>query len=395
VASVSLAAFMAVAGVGSALAQTSAQVPSGGAQTAPRMQMDQTGLTQPAITDDSGTMRRADKDMARVLQTLQTLGGKPIETLAAEEARQQPTPADAVRTLLQNEGKDPQRLMTQMQVSKKDIFYSGPDGDQPARIYTPENAARSERGLPVIVYFHGGGWVIADIDTYESSAMALSKKANAIVVSAEYRHAPEAKFPAQHEDAVSAYSWVLKNAKEFGGDPTRVAVAGESAGGNLAFHVAAAARDGKFQKPTHMLLVYPVAGTDMNTPSYQKNANAKPLNKAMMGWFVKNTISGDQDLQSPMLDIVGRADFKDLPDATVITAEIDPLQSEGKALADKLKAAGSQVTYQNYDGVTHEFFGMDAVVADAAKAQDLAARELKEAFGARTTSSTKPAHRRK
>jgi acetyl esterase len=110
----------------------------------------------------------------------------------------------------------------------------------------------------------------------------------------------------------------------------------------------------------------------------------------MMGWFLKNTISGEQDLQNPMLDIVGKANFKNLPDATVITAEIDPLMSEGKALADKLKAAGSQVTYQNFDGVTHEFFGMDAAVADAAKAQDLAARDLKEAFGARSTASTRP-----
>jgi acetyl esterase len=374
----------------SAVAQSSGSQPSGGAETAPAMKIDQSGLTQAAATDDSGTLKRADRDMALVLQALQKLGGKPIEALAAEEARQQPSPADAVKALLKHEGKDPQELMAQMRVARNDITYSGASGDLPARVYTPKGAAAGPVGLPVIVYFHGGGWVIADLDTYESSAVALAKKANAIVVSAEYRHAPEAKFPAQHEDAVAAYSWVLKNAQSFGGDPARVAVAGESAGGNLAFHVAESARDGNFQKPAHMLLVYPVAGTNMNTPSYQKNTNAKPLNKAMMGWFVRNTIRGEQDLQNPMLDIVGKANFKGLPDATVITAEIDPLMSEGKSLADKLKAAGSQVTYQNFEGVTHEFFGMDAVVADAAKAQDLAARDLKEAFGVRSTSSTRP-----
>lgn len=381
-------------GCGTAFAQT-ASPRSGGAEKAPAMRMDQSGLTQPSAMEDSGTLKRADRDMAQVLQALQKLGGKPIETLSAEEARQQPSPADAVKALLKEQGKDPQALAAQMRVSKKDITYSGPSGDMPARVYTPEGAASNGRNLPVVVYYHGGGWVIADLDTYESSAMALAKKANAIVVSVEYRHAPEAKFPAQHEDAVAAYSWVLKNAQSFGGDPTRVAVAGESAGGNLAFHVAAAARDGSFQKPAYMVLVYPVAGTDLNTPSYQKNAHAKPLNKAMMEWFVKNTISGEQDLQSPMLDIVGKANFKDMPDATVITAEIDPLMSEGKVVADKLKAAGSKVTYQNFEGVTHEFFGMDAVVADAGKAQDLAARELREALGAHSTASTKPAQRHK
>jgi acetyl esterase/lipase len=291
-----------------------------------------------------------------------------------------------VAALLKDQGKDPAALMAQMRVKKQDITYSGPTGDLPARVYTPEGAGQNP--LPVIVFYHGGGWVIADLDTYEASAMALAKKANAIVVSAEYRHAPENKFPAAHEDAVAAYSWVLKNAQSFGGDPTRVAVAGESAGGNLAFHVAAAARDGRFQQPAHMLLIYPVAGTDMTTASYKENANAKPLSKAGMEWFAKHTVRSEADLQDPRLNIVGKADLKNLPDATVIAAEIDPLTTEGKQLADKLKAAGSAVTYQAFDGVTHEFFGMDAVVADADKAQDLAARELKQAFSVKATGST-------
>jgi acetyl esterase/lipase len=257
----------------------------------------------------------------------------------------------------------------------------------PARVYTPENAGSGP--LPVVVFYHGGGWVIADINTYESSAMAIAKKANAIVVSVEYRHAPEHKFPAAHEDAVSAYSWVLKNAQSFGGDPTRVAVAGESAGGNLAINVAMTMRDGQGQQPAHMLLIYPVAGTNMQTPSYRENADAKPLNRAGMQWFVQNATNGTSDLEDPKLDVVGKANLRDLPDATIITAEIDPLQSEGRQLADKLKAAGSKVTYQDYDGVTHEFFGMDAVVADADKAQDLAARELRQAFSPRATGSTR------
>ncbi|KAA2235087.1 alpha/beta hydrolase [Salinarimonas soli] len=343
-----------------------------GAQTQPQAQGQ-------AAAADSGTMKRADKDMRQVLDKLQSLGAKPIGTQSVEETRKGPTPADAVKAVLKDEGKDPDKLMAQMGVSKKDIAYTGPSGDMPARVYTPSGTA-PQGGWPIVVYYHGGGWVIADLDTYEASAMGLAKQANAIVVSVEYRHAPENKFPAAHEDAITAYSWVLRNAGSFGGDPTRVALAGESAGGNLAINVAIAARQGNFQKPAHMLLIYPVAGTDLNTPSYKENANAMPLSKQGMEWFVQNATNGASDLQDPRLDVVGKADLKGLPPATVITAEIDPLRSEGKALADKLKSAGVDVTYRDFDGVTHEFFGMAPVVADAEKAQAFAGKELKEAL---------------
>lgn len=337
--------------------------------------------------DDSGTMQRANKDMKRVLEKLQQLGAKPIGTQSVADTRKGPTPADAVKAVLKDDGKDPDALMAQMKIKKQDMTYPTAGGSQPIRIYTPEAAGAGP--LPVIVYYHGGGWVIADINTYESSAMALAKKSKAIVASVEYRHAPENKFPAAHEDAFAAYQWVLKNAGQFGGDPTRVALAGESAGGNLAANVAIMARDQKVHAPMHMLLVYPVAGTNMTTPSYEKNANAMPLSKQAMEWFAKNTVRDNKDLQNPMLDLVGHADLKGLPPATVITAEIDPLMSEGKMLADKLKQAGVETSYQNYDGVTHEFFGMDAVVSDAAKAQDMAAKRLRDALAVKTTGSAK------
>ncbi len=218
---------------------------------------------------------------------------------------------------------------------------------------------------------------------------------NAIVISAEYRHALENKFPAAHEDAIAAYSWVLTNVQSFGGDPTRVALAGESARGNLAINVAIAARDGRFQKPAHMLLVYPVAGTDMTTPSYQKSAEAAPLLKQAMEWFAKTATAKLEDLQDPRLDIVGKANLKDLPSATVITAEIDPLMSEGQMLADKLKAAGSEVMYRNLEGAAHEISGTVPVVGDADRAQDLAAKELKEAFSAKPTGSAGQSQQRK
>ena len=332
-----------------------------------------------AESPDSGTMKRADKDMLRVLQTMQELGAKPTESRTVEEARTQPTPGDAAKAILKSEGKDPVALMAAMKVSKKDMTYPVAGGTQAVRIYTPEGAGSAP--LPVIVYYHGGGWVIATIDTYEASAMALAKKANAIVVSVEYRHAPENKFPAAHEDAFAAYKWVLANAGQFGGDPAKIAVAGESAGGNLAANVAIMARDGNVQAPVHMVLVYPVAGTDLTTPSYVADQNAMPLSKAAIGWFVDKTLAKPEDAKSPMLNLTTLADLKGLPPATVINADIDPLLSDGAMLADKLKAAGVKTTHVSYKGVTHEFFGLDAVVADAKTAQDVAARDLKAAFG--------------
>ena len=333
----------------------------------------------PSAQSDSGTMKRADQDMARVLKKLMDLGAKPIGTMSVEETRNQPQPADAVKAVMKDDGKDPMTVMTAMKVDKKDMTYPVFGGEtQPIRIYTPEGRSSSPR--PVIVYYHGGGFVIATIDTYEASAMALAHKTGAIVVSAEYRHAPENKAPAAHEDAMAAYKWVLTNAPSFGGDATRIAVAGESAGGNLAANVAITARDELIQEPAHMLLVYPVAGTNLQTPSYKENANAMPLSLLALEWFYKNSIKSEQDLQSPMLDLVGRANLKGLPPATIINAEIDPLESEGRQLATKLREAGVKVTHEVYKGVTHEFFGMAPLIADAEKAQDLAARELKAAF---------------
>jgi acetyl esterase/lipase len=326
----------------------------------------------------------ADVDMRRVLDSLANLNPQAIEQLPPQEARQQPTPTDAVMALLKKEGKDPESLKAQMSVKTQDTTYPAAAGTQPARIYTPEGAAHAGEPLPVVVYFHGGGWVIADINTYDAGARAIAKEANTIVVSAEYRHAPEAKFPAAHDDAVAAYKWTLENAQGFGGDPTRVAVMGESAGGNLAINVAIAARDQNLQRPAAQVLVYPVAGVDMNTPSYKENEDAKPLNKAMMAWFMGHVTKSDQDKQDPRLDLIGVANLRDLPPTTIITAEIDPLRSDGQLLADKLKQAGVQTTYENYDGVTHEFFGMGAVVADAKSAQALAGQQLKQAFGSGT-----------
>jgi len=345
-------------------------------------------LDSPAKQVADPTLTRADADMRRVLEAHQKLGAKPIAQLTPDEARAQPSPADAVKAVMKTQGKPPPRG-----VKTRDLQYETAGGKQPIRLYVPESRGQAEAGtgapLPVIVYYHGGGWVIADIDTYESSAIALAKQANAIVASAEYRKGPEHKVPAAHEDAFAAYRWVLDNVQQYGGDPRQVAVAGESAGGNLAANVAIMARDQRVQAPVHMLLVYPVAGTDMNTPSYKEHANAKPLSKAGMQWFAQHALD-EKTKQSPMLNLT-RANLKGLPPATVITAEIDPLRSEGQQLAKALEKAGVEVAYRNFDGVTHEFFGMDAVVADAKAAQAFAAQQLREDLASARTRSAEAA----
>ena len=322
----------------------------------------------------AATPAKADAQMQAVLDQLAKLGGKPIETLAPAEARQQPTPADAVKALIQSRGE----TATPEAVAKvANRTFPGAGGAVPIRIYTPEGTGP----MPVILYIHGGGWVIADLDTYDASPRALANAAGAIVVSTYYRQGPEDKFPAAHDDALAAYKWVLANAASLGGDPKRVAVVGESAGGNMAGYIAVAARDQKLQVPVHQVLIYPVANNDLNSPSYIENANAKPLNKPMIEWFVNHYLASPDQAADPRIALVKQLDLSGLAPATIILAQIDPLRSDGEAYAEKLRAAGVPVTVQRYDGVTHEFFGMGAVVDKAKQAVQLAAMRLKGSFG--------------
>jgi len=324
-----------------------------------------------AGAQDAAQPPKAEPSMQKVLDAQKALNPKPIETLTPEEARLQPTPADAVKKVLTDMKKS---TAPEPGVTVKDLNIPAAGGGTiPLHVYVPEGKGP----FPVMMYYHGGGFVIADTKVYDASPRALAKMAKAIIVSVDYRRAPEHKFPAAPEDAYAAYTWTLQHAKEWGGDPQRVAVGGESAGGNLATVVSLMARDKKAQLPVHQLLVYPVVDNDMNRPSYQQNANAKPLNKPMMAWFFKHY---GADPKSPYALPLKNAQLKGLPPATVIGAEIDPLRDEGKAYADKLQQAGVKVDYKLYSGVTHEFFGMGAVVPKAKEAEQYAADALKKAF---------------
>jgi|GEM_PF-37263 len=329
-------------------------------------------LGRPATVGGDSTLTRADRDMRHVLEHLQALGPKPLDTLTAEEARRQPTPAEAVGALLRKHGKSAEPEAVGRVV---DRTIPGPAGEIPIRVYAPEGTGP----FPVIVYTHGGGWVIATMDTYDSSARALANAAGAVVVSVEYRKGPEHRFPAAHEDAFAAYLWTLQNAASVGGDPARVAVAGESAGGNLAVSIAMMARDQRARPPVHVVAVYPIADGDTVSPSYRENADAVPLNRPMMKWFFQNYLRSPADSDHPLISLV-RADLSGLPPTTIITAEIDPLRSDGEELAARMHEAGVTVAYHEHEGVTHEFFGMGAVVAKAKVANEQAAEALRAAF---------------
>ena len=339
--------------------------------------MDTAAAMKPMPVDTGAMKGQApgtpDAEMQAVLDQLGSMHGKPIPTLTAAEARKQPTPTDAVKQLLAKQGKPtappPGATLTNGMVG-------GAAGKLPANIYTPDGAGP----FPIVVYFHGGGWVIANKDVYDGGARALAINAKAVVISADYRSAPEHKFPAAHDDAVAIYAWALKNAKSIKGDSTRMALAGESAGGNLAVATAIAARDKKWPMPLAIVSVYPIAVGDTTSASYVENANAKPLNRAMMTWFFNQYQRTPADRMDPRINLVG-ADLKGLPPVTIINAQIDPLRTDGETLAQKIRDAGGTVTQKTYDGVTHEFFGMGAVHPKAKDAEGVAADALKKAFG--------------
>lgn len=328
----------------------------------------------PPLPTSTAPIPQNASDMQAVLDAQTALGAKPIEKLSPAEARMQPTPAAGVMVVMKQKGMSTAPDPT---VATRDLSY-GPDAHEIARIYKPK-AAMGAAALPVIVYYHGGGWVIADLKAYDATPRLLSKQLNAIVVSVEYRHAPEAKFPAQHEDAAMAYAWTLKNAKSWGGNPAKVALAGESAGGNLVVATAIYARDHNMTMPVHILSVYPIANSSMSLPSKLENGNTKPLNTAILSWFTYYYARSPADAMDPRINLVA-ADLHGLAPTTIINAQNDPLRSDGETLEQAMRAAGDQVERRVFPGVTHEFFGMGKVVGGAYDAETYSIQRLTPAL---------------
>ena len=319
---------------------------------------------------------RASADMQAVLDAHAALGAQPVQLLSPAQARRGPSPADAVKAVMAARGMS---TAPDPSVVTSELSY-GRNAWQKTRVYRPAGATREP--LPLIIYYHGGGWVIADLDVYDAAPRAMAKDLNAVVVSVEYRHAPEFKFPAQHNDSIAAYRWALANARGWGADVNRMAFAGESAGGNLAINTAIAARNQRLPMPRHILSVYPIADSNPRLPSKLVNANAKPLNSPMLAWFGHYFSRTPADLQDPRINLV-RANLRGLPPVTIVNAEIDPLLSDGINLTAALRRAGVPVQQRTFRGVTHEFFGMAAVVAGAAEANAYANARLRPALAPR------------
>lgn len=325
-----------------------------------------------AKTHGGNPMARMDADMKHVLDVLATMEPKPIEQCSAAEARAQPTLTLALNRILKD-GADDQGVSMELRL------LPGPAGDIRARVYTPR---LSEAGTtpPLILYLHGGGWVIGDLDSYDATPRALCKRTGAIVVSAHYRQAPECRFPAAHEDSFAAWQWMIENAEALGGDAGRPAVVGEGAGANMAVNIALRARDEGVTRPLHQVLISPMAGGDFALPSYLENTESRPLNTAMVRWFMRKALRGRDAAKDPRIRLIERADLGGLPPATIILAEIDPLRSEGEALADALRRSGVWVDCTTYEGVTHQFFGLAQIVNKSMFAQAQVAKNLAGAF---------------
>jgi acetyl esterase len=253
---------------------------------------------------------------------------------------------------------------------------AGPAAPLPVRIYHP---SPDPAPLPVIVYYHGGGWVLGDLDSHDNVCRALALKAGAVVVSVDYRLAPENPYPAAVEDAWAALGWVAENAASIGGDATRIAVAGDSAGGNLAAVVALMAREQGGPALRAQALLYP--GVDMVTSdraSMRDFADGMFLTHDRIEWFKDQYVPDRSRRGEPRVSPLHAADHRGLPPAVIVTAEFDPLRDEGEVYGEVLNAAGVPVRVQRYPGVIHGFVSMDRWFPEADQALDLVAGELRQ-----------------
>jgi acetyl esterase len=252
----------------------------------------------------------------------------------------------------------------------------GPAGRIPIRVYTPEGKAP----FPVLVFIHGGGWVLCGLDSHDPPCRALANAVPCVVVSVDYRLAPEHRFPAAADDAYAATRWVAEHAAELGGDASRIAVGGDSAGGNLAAVVALMARDRGGPRLVHQVLVYPATDAGLDTASCHENADGYFLTRDMMVWFWNHYLCSSADVENPYASPLRARDLRGLPPGLVITAEYDPLRDEGEAYAARLREAGVPVRMTRYAGIIHGFFGMLAVFPQARTAIGEAAAALRAAF---------------
>lgn len=259
----------------------------------------------------------------------------------------------------------------------KDIEINVQGGKIMLRAYRPTAADN----LGVVVYFHGGGFVVGDLDTHDNVCRRMAYLSNCLVVSVDYRRSPEYPFPTPAEDCYAAVHWVHQNGAALGGNTQKIAVVGDSAGGNLATVISMMSRDRQDGLPIcKQILIYPVTDATQSCPSVDKYAEGYMLTKAALFWYTNHYTTPTTDLLQPYLSPLFAKNLTELPPALILTAEFDPLIDEAERYARRLQEAGNTVSLKRYMGVIHGFFHMPRLLKQAEEAQHLVARELKSAL---------------
>ena len=306
-----------------------------------------------------------DPQVQAVLDVMYSNGVPPTHGLSVESAR------GALDLFFAEEASEPV-------ADVREFSFAGPESDVPIRVYEPEG----ERPHPICVFFHGGGWVLGNLDCYDNVCTRLANRAECLVVSIDYRLAPEHPFPAAPRDCYAATEWALANAGQLGGDPDRVAVAGDSAGGNLAAVVSLMARDRDGPDISHQGLIYPAVNpAGLEVPdSYEENAEGYFLELASMEWFFDRYIQSEIDERNPYAFPLQARDLSDLPSATIVSAGFDPLRDEAYAYEERLEDGDVPVSHHHFEAMIHGFCSMTDELDAAEEGIDAIAEGLRGAF---------------
>ena len=314
------------------------------------------------------TEQKLNPQAQQVCDLIVASGRPPIETLSPTEAR---IAFLAARPILQPDPEPVDEVLA--------LQADGPAGPIPLRFYRGRGVDKG-KPQPALVYFHGGGWVIGDLESHDQLCRALANAIPAIVVSVDYRLAPEHKFPAAAEDAIAATRWIAANGQRLGIDAAKLAVGGDSAGGNLATVVSIDARDHGGPKLAFQFLIYPATDMRMGWPSLERHAQQLPLTRAGMNWFINHYLRDPGEKTDWRASPLLAKSLAGLPPALVLTAGFDPLCDEGEAYAEALRKAGVAVTRERFEGQVHGFVTMGRIIADAGRAVTMGAAALSQAF---------------
>jgi acetyl esterase len=295
-----------------------------------------------------------DPDAAAVYRAFQEAGRPPFETVSPAEARE-----------LYLQGRFATNPEPPELKSVEPLAIPAPHGSIPARIYTPKTPRQTGGLAPCLVFFHGGGWVIGDLDSHDVVCRKLADEGALLVISVDYRLAPEHKFPAAVDDAIAATQWIANHSRQLGGDASRLMVGGDSAGGNLAAVVAIAARDGNGPAIAGQVLIYPATEAARIHPSHREPETSVLLTHSVTRYFYESYLNSAADVHDWRASPARASTLVGLPPAYVLTAGADPLRDEGDEYARRLEAAGVAVTWRHFAGQFHGFFTMGKLLQQA------------------------------